>query len=362
MKYIDEYRNPDLIEKLCESIKKTAHQPSVFMEVCGGHTMAIQKFGIPSLLPSTLKLISGPGCPVCVTDTSYIDHITALAQLDNTIVCTFGDLIRVPGSYTSLEREKANGADVRVVLSSLDALKTATENPHKNVVFAAIGFETTAPGTAVAVLEAEKMGLNNFSILSAHKIMPPAMKAIIEGGVKINGYICPGHVSTIAGSTMYEELSRNFGLGCVISGFEPLDILQSIYMLLLQLEKGHPKVEIQYKRAVKPYGNEKALNIMNQIFTAEDGKWRGLGLIEKSALELRPQYHKYNAGQKFSVSFKTKEPDKSCICGEILKGKKSPSDCILFAQKCNPENPVGACMVSNEGACQAYYKYRRYGR
>jgi hydrogenase expression/formation protein HypD len=362
MKHIDEYRNPELIEKLCASIKEIAQKPYVFMEVCGGHTMAIQKFGIPSLLPSTIKLISGPGCPVCVTDTTYIDHITALAHLDNTIICTFGDLIRVPGSYTSLEKEKAAGADIRVILSSLDALKIATENPQRNVVFAAIGFETTAPGTAVAVLEAQKMNLNNFSILSAHKIMHPAMKAIVEDGVKINGYICPGHVSTITGSVMYEELCRKFGLGCVISGFEPLDILQSIYMLLIQLEKNDPKVEIQYKRAVKPNGNEKAKKIMDQAFVADDGKWRGLGTIEKSVLKLRPQYYKYDAEKKYSITYKRKEPDKGCICGEILKGKKSPSDCLLFVKKCNPENPVGACMVSNEGACQAYFKYRQYGR
>ncbi|TLX75734.1 hydrogenase formation protein HypD [Labilibacter sediminis] len=362
MKYIDEYRNPEHIERLCASIRKMAQKPYVFMEVCGGHTMNIQKFGIPSLLPSEIKLISGPGCPVCVTDTSYIDHMTALSQLDNTIICTYGDLMRVPGTYTTLEKEKAAGADIRVVLSSLDALKTATENPKKNVIFAAIGFETTAPGTAVAVLEAEKIHLSNFSILSAHKIMPPAMKAIVEDDVKINGYICPGHVSTISGSEMYEEICRDFGLGCVISGFEPLDILQSIYMLLLQLKHVDPKVEIQYKRAVKPWGNRKAKRIMNQVFVAEDGNWRGLGSIKKSVLKLRPQFYKYDAEQQFSVSFNTKEPDKGCICGEILKGKKSPSDCNLFAHKCNPENPVGACMVSNEGTCQAYFKYHQYGR
>ncbi|MGQ1784938.1 hydrogenase formation protein HypD [Saccharicrinis sp. GN24d3] len=362
MKYIDEYRNPELINKLCASIKKIADKPYIFMEVCGGHTMAIQRFGIPSLLPSTIKLISGPGCPVCVTDTSYIDHLTALGQLDKTIICTFGDLIRVPGSYTSLDKAKAAGADIRVVLSSLDALKIATENPKQNVVFAAIGFETTSPGTAVAVLEAEQMNLNNFSILSAHKIMPPAMKAIVEDGVKINGYICPGHVSTIAGSAMYEEVCRDFGLGCVISGFEPLDILHSIHMLLVQLKNNDPKVEIQYKRAVKPNGNKKAKKIMDQVFVAVDGKWRGLGSIKRSVLKLRPQYYKYDAEHQFSVSFKTKEPDKGCICGEILKGKKSPSDCILFAQNCRPENPVGACMVSNEGACQSYFKYHQYGK
>lgn len=358
MKYIDEYRDRSLALKISREIEKISKNPLSFMEVCGGHTMAVQKFGIPSLLPDRIKLLSGPGCPVCVSSNRFIDQAVALCRLEDVIITTFGDLIRIPGSSSSLDGEKANGADIRMVYSVLDALQIAKDNPSKKVIFLGIGFETTAPTSAAAIVKASDQNIHNFFLLSSHKVMPPAMEALIDEGVKLNGYIAPGHVSTITGSGIYKAIPEKYGLGCVISGFEPVDLLQSIYMLIKQCEAGLPEVEIQYKRAVKEEGNIKAQKLLFEVFEPADEWWRGLGILKNSGLKLRNKYERFDA-ERINVDVEeTKEP-KGCICGEILKGVKTPKDCKLFAEVCNPSRPVGACMVSHEGSCHAWYRYNR---
>lgn len=359
MKYIDEYRDRELVMKLIEQIKKISTKKITLMEVCGGHTMSIQKFGIPALLPDNIKLVSGPGCPVCVSSRKYIDQSVAYARLDDVIITTYGDLIRIPGSTTSLDEEKAKGADVRIVYSVLDALKIAENNKDKKVVFLGIGFETTSPSSAVGVLNAHKMGLTNFFLFSSHKIMPPAMAALIDEGVKIDGYIAPGHVSTITGSGIYKDIAEIYKLACVISGFEPVDLLRSILMLTRQIEKGEPKVEIEYSRVVKAEGNIKAQQMLEEVFELKDDWWRGLGILPKSGMKLREKYKAYDAEVMIPVEVETTKEDKGCICGEILKGLKSPKDCKLFDTACSPSDPVGACMVSHEGACNAHYRFNR---
>lgn len=359
MKYIDEYRDRELVMKLIEQIKKVSKKNITLMEVCGGHTMSIQKFGIPALLPDNIKLVSGPGCPVCVSSRKYIDQSVAYARLDDVIITTYGDLIRIPGSTTSLDEEKAKGADVRIVYSVLDALKIAENNKDKKVVFLGIGFETTSPSSAVGVLNAHKMGLTNFFLFSSHKIMPPAMAALIDEGVKIDGYIAPGHVSTITGSGIYKDIAEIYKLACVISGFEPVDLLRSILMLIRQIEKGEPKVEIEYSRVVKAEGNIKAQQMLEEVFELKDDWWRGLGILPKSGMKLKEKYKAYDAEVMIPVEVETTKEDKGCICGEILKGLKSPKDCKLFDTACSPSDPVGACMVSHEGACNAHYRFNR---
>ncbi len=358
MMHMDEFRDKELVRILLRKIHSLSEKQITLMEVCGGHTMSIHKFGIPSLLPKTVNLVSGPGCPVCVTDRRYIDHAIALSRLDDVIITTYGDLVRVPGSSSTLEREKANGADVRIVYSTFDALKIADKYPDKKIVFLGIGFETTTPSSALAIIEAEKNELKNFSILSAHKIMPPAMSALIDEGVKINGYIGPGHVSTIAGSGIYQDLAEQYKLSIVISGFEPVDILQAIYMLVDQIEGDKPNVDIQYTRAVKPEGNLKARGIVNEIFELRNDWWRGLGVIPNSGLGIRENYKEFDTEKRFDVEVEETKESKGCICGEILKGLRKPTECKLFGKVCTPSNPVGACMVSSEGACHAFYKYR----
>ena len=357
MKYIDEYRDRNLVRTIVNRIEQYDDREYTFMEVCGSHTMAIHRFGIPALLPSNIRLKSGPGCPVCVTGKSYIDQSIAYARMEDVIVCSYGDLLRVPGTHSSLYREQATGRDVRTVYSLLDALSIARDHPEKRIVFLAIGFETTAPGSAAGILQAEHTGLKNFFIFSSHKVMPPAMNAIAENRVKIDGYLCPGHVSTITGTAIYAHLPEKYHAACVISGFEPVDIMLSIWMLLEQVEQNMPRVEIQYKRAVKPEGNRKAREYMNQVFEFRDDWWRGLGILKKSGLRLRRDYAHFDAEHVIPVKADTDESDHGCICGDILSGLKEPVDCVLFGSSCTPVNPVGACMVSSEGACQAYYKY-----
>jgi len=359
MKYIDEYRDKELVKKLVDQIKKRSTKQISLMEVCGGHTMAIQKFGIPSLLPENIRLISGPGCPVCVSSNSFIDQAIAYSRLDDVIITTYGDLIRVPGSTSSLDKEKAKGADVRIVYSILDALTIAKKNLGKKVVFLGIGFETTAPSSAAGILKAQMAGLRNFYLLSSHKIMSPAMEALIDEGVKIDGYIAPGHVSTITGSGIYKNIAEKFGLGVVISGFEPVDLLKSILMLVNQMENNNPKVEIAYTRAVKPEGNLKAQQMMKEVFELADDWWRGLGVLPKSGLKINKKYKMFAAEEMIPIEVEPIREDKGCICGEILKGLKNPKDCKLFDKACTPANPVGACMVSHEGACNAYYRYNK---
>lgn len=359
MKYIDEYRDRELVLKLIDQIKKASTKPITLMEVCGGHTMSIQKFGIPSLLPENIKLVSGPGCPVCVSSRKYIDKSVAYAKLPDVIITTYGDLIRIPGSSSTLDEEKAKGADVRIVYSVLDALKIAQDNPEKKIIFLGIGFETTAPSSAVGVLNAYKQGITNFFLFSSHKIMPPAMAALIDEGVKIDGYIAPGHVSTITGSGIYKDIAEIYKLGCVISGFEPVDLLRSILMLVKQIENGTPKVEIEYSRVVKPEGNLKAQRMLDEVFELKDDWWRGLGILPKSGLKIRKIYKKFDAEIMIPVEVEPTKKDKGCLCGEILKGLKNPKDCKLFGKGCTPSDPVGACMVSHEGACNAYYRFNR---
>ncbi|MCE1201170.1 MAG: hydrogenase formation protein HypD [Bacteroidia bacterium] len=357
MKYIDEYRRRELVTALAEQIRQESRKPLRIMEVCGGHTMALRRFGLHSLLPENIELISGPGCPVCVTSRSFIDHAIALARLPKVVITTYGDLIKVPGSTSTLEIEKARGAKIQIVYSILDALTLAQKNPEKQVVFLGIGFETTAPASAAGILKAQMAGLFNFSVLSAHKIMPPAMAALIDQGVNLHGYIGPGHVSTITGSKIYDFIPRDYGLGVVISGFEPADLLQAIHMLVRQREANRPAVEIQYSRAVSREGNLKAQQMLDEVFELRSDWWRGLGTIPLSGMGIKPAYAEFDAEKKFSVTIEPTREDKGCICGEVLKGLKKPTDCKLFGKACTPSDPVGACMVSSEGTCAAYYKY-----
>jgi len=358
IKYIDEYRDKELVLKLVDEINRISTRPVRFMEVCGGHTMAIQKFGIPSLLPDSIELLSGPGCPVCVTDRKFIDTAIAFSRLEDVIITTYGDLIRVPGSSSTLDAERGKGHDIRIVYSILDALEIAQENPDKKIIFLGVGFETTTPSSAAGIINAGKMGLKNFFLHSSHKVMPPAMTALIDEGVKIDGYIAPGHVSTITGTGIYQAIPEKYGLGCVISGFEPVDLVQAIYMLTKQLESKAPRVEIQYRRAVIAEGNIKAQKLVDQVFEASDDWWRGLGILKDSGLTLREAFAHMDAERAIEVEVEPTREDKGCICGEILKGLKSPADCKLFGKACTPNDPVGACMVSNEGACAAWYRYK----
>jgi hydrogenase expression/formation protein HypD len=359
MKYIDEYKDKSIINNLVTAINQESKSAVTFMEVCGGHTMSIQRFGIPSLLPGHIRLISGPGCPVCVTSKKYIDQAIAYSHLPDVIITTYGDLIRVPGSISSLDKEKASGADIRMIYSSLDALKIAKDNPGKKVIFLGIGFETTAPGSAAAIIRAHEQNTRNFYLYSSHKVMPPAMAALIDEGVKINGYIAPGHVSTITGTGIYKDIPEKYGLGCVISGFEPADILQSVLMLVRQVEQSQPAVEIAYKRIVHPQGNPRAKKMLNEVFDLRNDWWRGLGVLNNSGLGIRAKYATFDAEKAFAVEVPEPHEPAGCICGTILKGLASPKDCKLFGKVCTPANPVGACMVSSEGACQAFYKYNR---
>lgn len=358
MKHIDEYRNRSLTEKIIREINRLSHTPVKFMEVCGGHTMAIRKFGIHRLIPEHIELLSGPGCPVCVTEQYFIDKTIALANIKGNIITTYGDLIRVPGSQSTLDKEKARGADIRIIYSTLEAIQIAEENSDRNIIFPAIGFETTTPSTAIAINEALKRKLNNFFILSAHKTMPQAMAALINSGTQIDGYIGPGHVSTIAGSKIYEELVKTYKLSIVISGFEPTDLLQSILMLVQQIETGKPELGIQYTRAVNREGNLKAQKIVDEIFEPCESNWRGIGQIKDSGLKLKHKYQQFDASIHFDLDVKPAPEPKGCICGNILKGLNKPTDCKLFGKTCKPEHPVGACMVSSEGSCAAYYRYK----
>jgi hydrogenase expression/formation protein HypD len=358
MKYLDEYRDKNLVVKLVKAITRESRLPLRIMEVCGGHTMAIRKFGIQHLLPANIELLSGPGCPVCVTDRQSIDKAIRLARIPGTIITTYGDLIRVPGSESSLNQEKAAGADVRIVYSTLEALAIARENPRQQVVFLGIGFETTTPLSAVALMEAALQGIGNFCLYSMHKVMPPAMAALIEQGVRIDGYIGPGHVTAVAGADMYNSLINKYRISVVISGFEPVDLLQSVYMLVKMQQEGRYGAENQYARAVTHEGNPKAKALVNRFFEPSDGIWRGLGTIPESGLKIRKEYEALDAEKRFDLHVKPVSEPQGCICGEVLRGLKKPDQCTLFDRVCTPANPVGACMVSGEGACQAYYNYR----
>jgi hydrogenase expression/formation protein HypD len=358
MRFIDEYRDVELGKKLVNRIKQLSTRPTRLMEFCGGHTVAIMRNGIRQLLPSTVEMLSGPGCPVCVTANADIDRAIALANLPDVIVTTFGDMMKVPGSYSSLQKARAREADIRVVYSTQDALQIAKDNPAQSVIFIGIGFETTAPTIAASILQAEKEGIKNFYVLCLLKLCPPIMKALLDlGELKLDGIVCPGHVSVVIGSRPYEFIPRDYGVACVVSGFEPLDILQSVEMLIEQIESGKPQVEIAYRRGVKPEGNQKALELMDSVFEIDSADWRGIGVVPASGLKLSKKFARFDAGQAFSITLSPVLETKGCICGDILRGVKTPADCKLFRKACLPEHPVGPCMVSSEGACAAYYQY-----
>ena len=358
MKFIDEYQNSELARKLAQRLANRSSKPVRLMEFCGGHTHAIMRYGIRQFMPKTVEMRSGPGCPVCVTAIPDLDRAIALAQLPGVIITTFGDMIRVPGSYSSLGQAKAEGADVRIVYSTMDALEIARNNPEKSVIFIGIGFETTAPAIAASIIKAQNEGIKNFSVLSLLKLCPPVIKALLDlGELRLDGIVCPGHVSVIIGSHPYEFIPQNYRIACVISGFEPLDILLCIDRLVEQLESGKLKVEIAYRRGVKPEGNRKALELMEEVFHTDGANWRGIGNVAGSGLKIGQKYQHFDAEKSFPLDLKPGKEPKGCRCGDILRGVATPLDCKLFGKVCTPERPVGPCMVSSEGACAAYYSY-----
>jgi len=362
VKFIDEYQNSELARKLAQRIATHSTRPISLMEFCGGHTHAIMRYGIRQLVPQTIEMRSGPGCPVCVTATADLDKAIALAHLPGIIITTFGDIVRVPGSYSSLQQAKAQGADIRIVYSTMDAVEIARENTENSVIFIGIGFETTAPTIAASLIKAQQEDIQNFYVLSLLKLTPPVMKALLDlGEVKLDGIIGPGHVSVIIGSHPYNFISADYGVACVISGFEPLDILLCLDKLVEQIQTGQPQVEIAYPRGVKPEGNTKALELMNEVFAIDAANWRGIGIVSQSGLKINDKYHQFDAEQAFShllpPDMPVREP-KGCRCGDILRGVALPGDCKLFGTVCTPERPVGPCMVSSEGACAAYYQYQ----
>ena len=362
MKHLIEYRDKQLARNIIKRIHTTSQKEVRIMEICGTHTVSICRNGIREVLPAHIKLISGPGCPVCVTATEDIDKSIKIAHEPDVIVTTFGDLIRVPGSASSLQEERASGADIRVVYSTFDALKIAADNPEKRVVFLGIGFETTTPTIAAAILEVKRKGIKNFYVLSSHKLIPPAMDALLSSGdINIHGFMCPGHVSCVIGAHAYLPVVQRYHTPCVVSGFEPVDILQTIYMLVKQLEEDEAKVEIQYKRGVTFDGNRNAVAIMEKVFESCDAPWRGLGVIPKSGLKLREEYGDYAAENAFDLSVPEAREHPGCQCGDVLKGVIIPLECPLFEKVCTPNHPVGPCMVSSEGSCAAYFKYHARG-
>ena len=360
MKYRDEYRDPELAERILAAIKKKSQTPARFMEVCGTHTVAIFRSGIKELLPNTITLISGPGCPVCVTAPQDIDRAIKLCREPDVTLATFGDMIRVPGSESSLQQEKARGADVRVVYASFDALELARQHRDRSVVMLGVGFETTVPTVAAAVHQAKAEGLENFLVLSAHKLLPPALEALLSvDEVRLDGFICPGHVTTIIGTEPYQEVAERHGKSCTVSGFEPVDILQSIYLLVSQIEEGRREVEIQYARAVRAEGNPRARLLMDEVFEPTDTQWRGLGSIPHSGLKVRENYRAHAADSHFDLVVPPADEMPGCRCGEVLRGVCTPPDCTLFGTSCSPTSPYGPCMVSSEGTCAAYFKYHK---
>ncbi len=361
MKYLDEYRDEALAAGIVAEIRRIVTKPWVLMEVCGGQTHSIVKYGIDRLLPKEIELVHGPGCPVCVTSLEMIDKALAIAQRPDVIFCSFGDMLRVPGSDSDLLILKSRGADVRVVYSPIDCLKIARANPDKKVVFFAIGFETTAPANAMSVFQAQQQGLKNFSILVSHVLVPPSIASILQSPLnRVQGFLGPGHVCVVMGYREYEPLAARYKVPIVITGFEPIDILQGTLMTVRQLEAGKAEVENQYPRVVSREGNKVAQDLIYKVFEVGDRKWRGVGMIPKSGYKLRYEYREHDADRIFDVQeIDTKEPE-ICISGLVLRGVKKPHDCPAFGTLCTPEKPLGATMVSAEGACAAYYAYGRH--
>ncbi len=371
MKYIDEFRDGELARNIATNIAREAQPGRSYrlMEFCGGHTHAISRYGLTDLLPDNVRMIHGPGCPVCVLPIGRVDQAIRLAQEHGVILCTYADTMRVPASHNlSLQKARARGADIRMVYSTQDALQVARDNPSREVVFLAIGFETTTPPTAVAIQQAAAEGLQNFSILCDHVLTPAAMHAIlaVEGlehgnSVPLDGFVGPAHVSTVIGSRPYEPFADDYGKPVVIAGFEPLDVMQAILMLIRQVNDGRAAVENEFTRAVTREGNLKAQGIVAGVFELRSSfEWRGLGSVPDSALQLRPEFHAFDAERKFDLAYLAVPDNKACECGAILRGEKRPQDCRIFGTACTPENPVGSCMVSSEGACAAHYTYGRF--
>jgi hydrogenase expression/formation protein HypD len=359
LKYVNEYRDPALGKRLLERIRRESRKPVKLMEFCGGHTVAIFKHGLRQLLPDNIEMLSGPGCPVCVTAAADLDKAIAMGRLPGVIITSFGDMVRVPGSHSSLQQAKAEGADVRIVYSAQDALAIARENAGKAVVFIGIGFETTAPTIAASILQAEREKINNYYVLSFHKVCPPIMKAILDlGEVRLDGIICPGHVSSVIGSRPYRFLAADYSIACAVSGFEPVDILLAVNSLVEQIENDRPKVDIAYRRGVRPEGNPAALDLMKIVFKIGEADWRGIGVVPESGLVLRQEFEKYDADKHFKVNIEPAREPGGCICGSILRGVSTPLECKLFGKTCTPEHPVGPCMVSSEGSCATYYHYQ----
>ena len=361
MKFLDEYRDERLAKRIVDEIRHMVTQRWVLMEVCGGQTHTIIKYGIDRLLPDEIELVHGPGCPVCVTSLEMIDKAHAIARRRDVIFCSFGDMLRVPGSDIDLLVLKSRGADIRVVYSPIDCLKIARANPEKKVVFFAIGFETTAPANAMSVFQAQKQGIKNFSILVSHVLVPPSIASILQSPLnRVQGFLGPGHVCTVMGYREYEPIAERFKVPIVITGFEPLDILQGVLMAVRQLEAGTCEVQNQYRRVVQRNGNRTAQQLVNQVFDVCDRKWRGIGSIAKSGYKLRYEFRDHDAERIFETSqIDTEEPE-ICISGLVLKGVKKPHDCPAFGKQCTPDHPLGATMVSAEGACAAYYTYGRH--
>ncbi|RME88709.1 MAG: hydrogenase formation protein HypD [Anaerolineae bacterium] len=360
MKYVTEYRDADLVKGVIEEIRRTVTRPWVLMEICGGQTHAIVRHGIDQLLPPEIELVHGPGCPVCVTPLELIDKALAIASRPEVIFCSYGDMLRVPGTDRDLFSVKAAGGDVRVVYSPLDAVKIARQNPEKEVVFFAIGFETTAPPNVMSVLQARAMGLKNYSILVSHVRVPPAIEAILSSPTnRVQGFLLAGHVCTVMGYWEYPPLAEKYGVPMTVTGFEPLDIVRGILKTVQMLEAGEVEVANAYPRSVRREGNQAAQKVIRQVFMDCDRKWRGIGLIPMSGWCLRPEFDSFNAEKRFDVGEIRTEESPVCIAGQILQGMKKPPDCPAFGKECTPEHPLGATMVSSEGACAAYYQYGR---
>ncbi len=360
MKFLEEYRDRRLAERYARLIARITTRPWTIMEVCGGQTHSIVRFGIDELLPEEITLVHGPGCPVCVTPVEILDKALHIASQPEVIFCSFGDMLRVPGTNGDLFSVKARGGDVRVVYSPLDAVRLAQKHPDREVVFFAVGFETTAPANALAVLQAHKLGLKNFSLLVAHVLVPPAMEAILRSPTnRVQGFLAAGHVCTVMGFEEYEPIARKYRVPIVVTGFEPLDLLQGIYMCVKQLEEGRFDVENQYTRSVRRQGNREAQRLIREVFEVVPRKWRGLGKLPQSGLGLREPFKGYDAERKFGLLDYEAEEATECIAGQVLQGVKKPHECPAFGTRCTPERPLGAPMVSSEGACAAYYRYRR---
>ncbi len=360
MKYLDEYRDASIARALAGSIARRVTRPWVLMEICGGQTHTLMKYGIDQMLPPEVELVHGPGCPVCVTPLEVVDKAIAIAARPNVTFVSYGDMLRVPGSRLDLFHVKAGGGDVRIAYSPMEAVRIARQHPERQVVFFAVGFETTAPANAMAVLQAAREGLRNFSMLASHVLVPPAIRALLDSpGNRVQGFIAPGHVCTVMGYREYVPLAQHYRVPFVVGGFEPVDLLEAIRMLVVQLEEGRAEVENQYVRSVTREGNRGAQEALHRVFEVADRKWRGIGEIPRSGLRIRDEYAAWDAERVYDVeSLRVDEPAQ-CIAGEVLTGMKKPVDCAAFGTLCTPENPLGAPMVSAEGACAAYYSYRR---